>query len=101
MDGHDLGSIDVDLAEDLAKGVLAELVWDGGVAPERAELKQQAPGASEAQLVGWHRLRRGRPFEPALHNAYAYGNGNIGGGVNTWVTGTCGFLLHYQGFAGR
>jgi hypothetical protein len=35
------------------------------------------------------------------NNAYAYGNGNIGGGVNTWVTGTCGFLLHYQGFAGR
>jgi hypothetical protein len=37
----------------------------------------------------------------AANNAYGYGNGNIGGGVNTWSTSGCLFLMHYQGYAGR
>lgn len=37
----------------------------------------------------------------AANNAYGYGNGNIGGGVNTWSTSGCLFLLRYYGYAGR
>jgi hypothetical protein len=37
----------------------------------------------------------------AANNAYGYGNGNIGGGANTWSTSGCLFMMHYTGYAGR
>jgi len=33
------------------------------------------------------------------NNAYGFANGTIGGGVNTWSTGSCAFLLSYTAFA--
>ena len=37
----------------------------------------------------------------SANNAYGFGNGNIGGGVNTWSTSGCLFLMRYYGGAGR
>ncbi len=35
----------------------------------------------------------------SANNVYAYADGHVGGGVNTWQTGACGFLLSYTAFA--
>jgi hypothetical protein len=51
VDGDDLGAVDVNLAEDLAQGILAQLIGHGGVAPERAELRQDVPRAPKPELV--------------------------------------------------
>lgn len=37
----------------------------------------------------------------SANNVYGFGNGNIGGGVNTWSTSGCLFLMRYYGGAGR
>jgi hypothetical protein len=59
----DLGPVDVDLAEDLAQGLLAQLIWDRGTAPERARLAQNLPRAPQPELVGRHRGARHRPVQ--------------------------------------
>jgi hypothetical protein len=35
----------------------------------------------------------------SANNVYGFADGHVGGGVNTWQTGTCGFLLSYTAFA--
>lgn len=35
----------------------------------------------------------------SANNVYGFADGHVGGGVNTWQTGACGFLLSYTAFA--
>lgn len=53
MDCDDLGTINIDAAEDFAECLLAQLIWDGWVPPQGAELHQEVPSASQPQLIGW------------------------------------------------
>lgn len=54
-------------------------------------------------------FRTSSPFPPLncgttntyyqANNAYGFADGHIGGGVNTWATGSCAYLLSYTAFA--